>query len=373
MTLDVPGLTVAAGRGEPSLDDLTDPNRHGDADAEHGLIDFAVNVRPGPPAFVADALTARIADLAAYPSTSETDEVAELAAALHRRRRDNVLLLGGAAEGFELVARLGFAHAALVQPSFTEPERVLTHAGTRVTHVVPPPPWRLADAQIPDDADLVVIGNPTNPTSVLHPVDDILALRRPGRTILVDEAFADLTVDGDRLEPESVAHLQADDVIVVRSVTKTFGLAGLRAGYLLASPRVIEAMSVGRRHWPVGTLTLAALRECLGPDGQAYALAQARSVVAERSHLVASMAAVGLIPAAEPHAPYVLVETAGALDLKASLRDRGFGVRSCANFVGLGVDHLRVAVRPADVTDALIAAVQDVRDSPNRPRETRHR
>ncbi|GEE03423.1 aminotransferase [Gordonia spumicola] len=355
MTVDVPGLT-------PSRRPLTDRGRHGDADAEPGLIDFAVNVRPGPPAFIVDALTSRIADLAAYPADAEAQRVATLAARVHGREVDDVLLLGGAAEGFELVARLGFAHAALVQPSFTEPERVLVAAGTRVTHVVPPPPWRLRDAQIPDDADLVVVGNPTNPTSVLHPAVDILALRRPGRTILVDEAFADLTLDGSRLEPESVAHLRLDDVIVVRSVTKTFGLAGLRAGYLLAPPAVIGAMTARRRHWPVGTLTLEALAACLGVEGQAYAREQALTVAADRAHLVDGLAGVGLSPLAGPHAPYVLVSTPGALDLKAALRERGFAVRSCANFVGLGPDHLRLAVRPAEPTDALIAAVQDVKD-----------
>ncbi|WP_423131024.1 Rv2231c family pyridoxal phosphate-dependent protein CobC [Gordonia malaquae] len=372
MTVDVPGLTAAAFGVGSSHDRLTDPNRHGDADAGPGLIDFAVNVRPGPPPFIVEALTSRIADLAAYPSDADTEAATARAAALHGRDVRDVLLLGGAAEGFELVARLGFSHAALIQPSFTEPARVLIAAGTRVTHVTPPPPWCLSDAQVPEDADLVVVGNPTNPTSVLHPAADILALRRPGRTILVDEAFADLTLDGGSLEPESVAHLAVDDLIVVRSVTKTFGLAGLRAGYLLASPRTIDAMTVGRRHWPLGTLTLTALHACLGGAGQAYAHEQARIVAADRAHLVTRLGEIGLSPLAPPRAPYVLLSTPNALDLKVALTGRGFAVRNCANFVGLGSDHLRLAVRPAELTDGLIAAVQDVRDRPAEPGETRN-
>ena len=54
---------------------------------------------------------------------------------------------------------------------------------------------------MPEEADLVVLGNPTNPTSVLHPAADLAALARPGRVLVVDEAFAD-TVPG---EPESLA------------------------------------------------------------------------------------------------------------------------------------------------------------------------
>jgi histidinol-phosphate aminotransferase len=373
MTVDVPGFTADLIGVGASHDRLTDPNRHGDADARPGLIDFAVNVRPGPPPFLVEALTSRIADLAAYPSDADTVKATARAAELHGRHESDVLLLAGAAEGFELVARLGFSHAALIQPSFTEPERVLAAAGTRVTHVTPPPPWRLSDAQVPEDADLVVVGNPTNPTSVLHPAADILALRRPGRTILVDEAFADLTLDDDTLEPESVARIAGDDLIVVRSVTKTFGLAGLRAGYLLASPRTIEAMTVGRRHWPLGTLTLTALHACLSDAGQRYAHDQARIVAADRAHLVTRLREIGLHPLAPPRAPYVLLSAPRALDLKDALRERGFAVRSCANFVGLGSDHLRLAVRPENLTDALISAMQDVRDRSVQPGETSNR
>ena len=54
---------------------------------------------------------------------------------------------------------------------------------------------------MPDEADLVVVGNPTNPTSVLHRRDQVLALRRPGRIVVVDEAFAD-AIPG---EPASLA------------------------------------------------------------------------------------------------------------------------------------------------------------------------
>ncbi|MFH4189075.1 aminotransferase class I/II-fold pyridoxal phosphate-dependent enzyme, partial [Acinetobacter baumannii] len=78
-----------------------------------------------------------------------------------------------------------------------------------ITQVTLAAPWSLGAGTgdgVPDDADLVVLGNPTNPTSVLHPRAAIEALRRPGRLIVVDEAFADLTLGADgRPEPESLA------------------------------------------------------------------------------------------------------------------------------------------------------------------------
>ncbi|WP_139025843.1 Rv2231c family pyridoxal phosphate-dependent protein CobC [Gordonia neofelifaecis] len=355
------GTVNPPGNPLPGSAELFDPDRHGDEDAAPGVLDFAVNVRPGPPDFLASALGRRIADLGAYPSTADVDAATRAVADLHGRDPSEVLLLGGAAEGFELLAKLNARHAALIQPSFTEPRRVLEAAGTRISDVVLAEPWTLGGAVVPDDADLVVLGNPTNPTSVLHGRAQIDDLRRPGRIIVVDEAFADLTVGADgRHEPESLAGEVADDLIVIRSITKTFALAGLRAGYLLASAEVVGRLEHGRRHWPLGTLALVALETCLGPTGQQYAREQASRVAADRDGLLGRLATIGLVPAGPPAASYVMVRVPHALEVKDGLRRRGIAVRSCANFVGLDADHLRIAVRGPEQTDALIAAMQDV-------------
>jgi histidinol-phosphate aminotransferase len=98
------------------------------------------------------------------------------------------------------------------------------------------PPFGLAGACVPDEADLVVVGNPTNPTSVLHSRKQILALRRPDRIVVVDEAFAD-AIPG---EPASLAGESLPDVVVLRSLTKTWSLAGLRVGYALGPRDVLD-------------------------------------------------------------------------------------------------------------------------------------
>ncbi|MGV7529725.1 aminotransferase class I/II-fold pyridoxal phosphate-dependent enzyme, partial [Mycobacterium kansasii] len=87
--------------------------------------------------------------------------------------------------------------------------------------------------------------------------EQVLALRRPGRIVVVDEAFAD-SIPG---EPQSLAGDALPDVLVVRSLTKTWGLAGLRVGYALGSPGLLARLTAQRAHWPVGTLQLAAIAE----------------------------------------------------------------------------------------------------------------
>src|SRR6185312_1955396 len=106
------------------------------------------------------------AELARYPDQSEA--IAAIAAR-HGRGTDEVLLTAGAAEAFVLIARgVTVQEAVVVHPQFTEPEVALRVAGRPVHRVVLEPPFTFDPALIPETADLVVIGNPTNPTSVLH-------------------------------------------------------------------------------------------------------------------------------------------------------------------------------------------------------------
>ncbi|MFT4395033.1 Rv2231c family pyridoxal phosphate-dependent protein CobC [Gordonia lacunae] len=359
---------------QPPRADLTDPERHGDQDAVPGLVDFAVNVRGTPPGFVLDAIRSGLDDLARYPSGAQERLAVDAIAAAHGRRPEEVLLLSGAADGFEMLPRLGARHAALIQPSFTEPEIALRAAGIPITQVALTAPWHLraqaggeTTVSVPDDADLVILGNPTNPTSVLHPVEAIAALRRPGRVLVVDEAFADLTLGTDGTpEPQSLASADWPDLLVIRSVTKTFGLAGLRAGYLLGPVDLLDRLRAGRRPWAVSTPALAALTACVDDQGQRYCAETARMVAAERADMVDELTRVGIRVAAAPAAPFVLVEMRDATEVKQRLVRHGFAVRSCANFVGLGDSHLRLAVRGLPQVRALTRAIELVREEIDR-------
>jgi len=332
-----------------------DLHRHGDVDAEPGLVDFAVNVRPTP-VWIADLLAARVADLARYPAALDHDHAVAAVAAAHGRPTDEVLLLAGAAEGFALLPRLRPRLAALIQPSFTEPERVLRAAGVPIAQVVLDEPWRLDPDAVPEDADLVVLGNPTNPTGVLHPRESIETLRRPGRTVVVDEAFADL-VPG---ELESLAALRYPDVLVVRSITKSFGLAGLRAGYLLGHPAVLAELGGGRPHWPLGTLQLTALAAAASERGRRHLGRESKIIAHQRESMVTALGGVGLRVVGGSSAPFVLVDVGNGAEFKDTLRRRGFAVRGCDNFIGLDGRFVRLAVRDVNTVAELVDVVQTV-------------
>jgi histidinol-phosphate aminotransferase len=315
---------------------------HGDQAAVPGMLDFAVNVRAaGPPSWLVDRLTARLADLGRYPSAADEYRALHAVAARHGRNVDNVALLSGGAEGFALLANLRPRLAALIAPSFTEPEAALAAAGVPFRHVVLAPPFGLADADIPEAADLVVVGNPTNPTSVLHARDEILALRRPGRVVVVDEAFA----DGIPGEPASLASEPLPDVVVLRSLTKTWALPGLRVGYALAARDVLDRMTARRPHWPLGTLQLEALAACNSPAAVAEAERGAHRLAALRAEMVAGLTSIGM-DVIDGCAPFVLFAVPDAELMRKHLDGKGIAVRRCDTFVGLDGEYLRAAVRP---------------------------
>lgn len=330
------------------MDSLQHLGHHGDVDAEPGLLDFAVNVRgSAPPDWLRARLVARLDDLGRYPSVADDLAARTAVAARHGRSPEEVLLLAGAAEGFALLPRLGVRLAAVVHPSFTEPELALREAGVPVTRVVLPAPYVLDPALVPDEADLVVLGNPTNPTSVLHPADALHALRRPGRLLVVDEAFLDAVVG----ETGSLAGEPLPDVLVVRSLTKTWALAGLRAGYALGAPEVLARLAGGRPHWPLGTLQLEAVTACSQPAAVAWTQQEARVIAVERAHMEA---ALRLAPGAA--GPFLLLRVPDGPGLREHLRRNGIAVRRGDTFPGLGPDHVRLAVRgPAEVAALLEA------------------
>ncbi|MCW2509155.1 MAG: putative Threonine-phosphate decarboxylase [Modestobacter sp.] len=344
-----------------------DLRHHGDAELAPDLVDLAVNVRAGtPPPWLRTVLHEAVDAGAAYPDPRPARAAV---AAAHGRDEAEVLLTAGAAETFTLLARaLRPRRAVVVHPSFTEPEAALRAAGHPVERLLlAGPAYRLDVTAVPDDADLVVIGNPTNPTSVLHLADDLAVLARPGRVLVVDEAFAD-TVPG---EPETLAgRTDLPGLLVVRSLTKTWGLAGLRVGYALGPADLVAALGAQQPHWPVSTPALAALRACSSADARAEADDAARQLAGHRAALLDALPpAVQVV--GTPRSSFVLLRVPGGAQVRERLRERGWAVRRGDTFPGLSGDHLRVAVRDPRTSRAFASVLAEILAEFDTPEEIR--
>ena len=349
------GRLATVNSAEPDL------SHHGDQDLGEGLVDLAVNVRlPRPPDCLIEIINETTTQLAAYP---RPDEAIAAIACAHGMPEQQVLPTAGGAEAFTLIARATQPrHPVVIHPQFTEPEAALIAAGRRPERVLTlaKDGFRLDPAAVPESADLIMIGNPTNPTSVLHSATAIRSLLRPGRVVVVDEAFMDAVPE----EAESMIGGDMIGLVVVRSLTKTWGLAGVRAGYAVGDPDVLAGMRRQQPPWSVSTPALAVMTACLSPEAREMAAKVATEIANDRTILLDLLAGLELPVHGTPAAPFVLIDT-GPLGLqhgrgaaRAALREAGFAVRRGDTFPGLGPDWIRVAVRPPSVSRAFADALR---------------
>lgn len=359
---------------------------HGDVDA-HGMpYDFAVNVAAEQPAWLKSALEDALTQIAAYPSADELQQAEAALASMHGVAPENVMLLAGASEGFSRLGGLArsrdITRAVVVHPGFSEPETALLQAGFDVEHAILQPPFdalpHLHDLQPtrhlavlgdghtvssqPTDSQgsLVVIGNPANPTGVVHTPERFKDLSCD--LLVVDEAFLDMV--GEEYSLATTA-ANTDRVLVLRSLTKTWGIAGLRVGYAIGTARTLAELGDNRAQWPLGTLQIAAA-QAVATHAESE-LPQIRQSTAElRREQLRRLEEFGFQQASNafPSVPFLLLRTpwpaeeAEAIRLK--LRDHGVSVRRCDTFPGLDASYWRVAVRENPLAEQLYEALSAV-------------
>jgi histidinol-phosphate/aromatic aminotransferase/cobyric acid decarboxylase-like protein len=246
-----------------------------------------------------------------------------------------------------------------VHPSFTEPEAALRAVGTPIARAQRDPErdWRLTPSSIPDAADLVVLGRPDNPTGTVDPAETVAALARPGRIVVVDEAFAEFLDDAG-----GVANRRdLPGVVAVRSLTKLWGLAGLRVGYLTGPAPLIARLGAARQPWSVNTLALTAIEALTSPAAEDERRARAHAVAALRTDLLGALRSVPGLRVWNASANFVLIRSE-----RPGLRDRllhhGLAARRADTFPGLDDRYARVAVRDRDTNARLVAALYAIEE-----------
>jgi histidinol-phosphate/aromatic aminotransferase/cobyric acid decarboxylase-like protein/adenosyl cobinamide kinase/adenosyl cobinamide phosphate guanylyltransferase len=356
--LVVGGRVVSLERRDPA----TVPGslrEHGDTQVPDGAVDLAVNVEPGPPEWLAARLAAAADDLAGYP-----DDRAARAAVAGRHHRDaaECLVVNGASEAFWLLGpALRPRLAACVHPSFTEPEAALRASGVPIVRVPRPPDrrWRLDPTAVPAEADLVVLGRPDSPTGVVDPISTVEALCRPGRTVVLDEAFAEFLDDADGL----AGRRDLPGLLCVRSLTKLWGLAGLRVAYVVGPADLVARLDSHRQPWSGNRLALVALEALVAAETERRG--RAADVARERADLVGALRDLPGLTVWDSTANFVLVQGPGF-----SLRDRlltyGLAARRADTFPGLDDRSVRIAVRDRATNQRVVAALRDIAEGVDR-------
>jgi histidinol-phosphate aminotransferase len=209
---------------------------------------------PGPAAM--DALTRAFVDAGRYP-TNARPSMGDLRAAIARRLGvppESVTLGAGSGELLRTAVRLygsSSRHLVTAAPSFELPERMAEQLGIGVRRVPVDKDGRLdldQMAQAARWAGLVFLCNPNNPTSTLHPARAItefvtrVSRESPETAILIDEAYHDYVTDPSYATAEPLA-LEHPNVFVTRTLSKAYGMAGMRVGYAVGQPRTMDAFN----------------------------------------------------------------------------------------------------------------------------------
>ena len=360
-------LERAAGPPEPRLPAVARVEHGGPDFAElaalgirpEALLDFSVNKNPlgvSPRAMRAVGLV----EPSAYPDSRCLRLRAGLAAA-HDVRPDEVLVGNGSVELIWLLGQVYLApgdDVVIVGPTFGEYDAAARRAGARITQVdateetaFRPILQEIVETIRQAEPRVVYLCNPNNPTGQALELDDVRYLLEVlgNGLLVVDEAYVELA-DG----VESVVALGRSDprLVVLRSLTKSHGLAGLRLGYLIGAAGVVEALGQAQPPWSVNAFAQAAGVAALGDD--THVTEGRRLARRARAMLVDGLERLGLtcVPS---RASYWLVKVGDGRQVRDEMLRRGILVRDAGSF-GLPA-YIRVAARPIDECERLLAVL----------------
>jgi len=342
---------------------LADSRVHHGSSDDPDVVDFSANVNPSVPEGVRDVYEDAFGDARSYPPEEYPDFRAGAADYVDCDPRQVVPTAGGLA-AIRLAVAVTVApgdRVAVPAPSFGEYALEVELQGGEPVHV---PHDELLDCD-PGAYALVFCCNPNNPTGDAYEGTSLRSFadrcREAGTALLVDEAFLGFT---DR---PSLAGRES--VVVARSLTKLFGLPGLRAGFAVATGDLRDRLDAAAVTWGLGGPAAAVGAHCMGDE--AFVAETRERVAVERERLQAAFGDDDRFEVVDPPAggplesatvPFLLLDC-GSTDrterVLATAREQGVVLRDARSFRGLN-SHVRVAVRLPGENDRLLEAL-DVR------------
>ena len=322
------------------------------------IADFSSNLNPF---FQSEGLLSGICSGAfAYPDAGYS-EVRGAVAGFHGVSADCVFAGNGVSEIVHLLCRCltDGATVLIPSPTFSEYERAAVICGARVIKAPPPCGLRFDAAAISSAVrnhrpDIVFLCNPNNPTGIYlsqSEVEEII--ESAGAAVLaLDESYADFVETGW----DSTPLVSKSNTVILRSLTKFQGLAGVRLGYAVSNPRIISALNGVRPPWNVNSFACGTAEKVFSLPPEVNRESRAR-LFAARDRLVEMLSSSGrrCLPT---DTGFFLVSAPSARALRNKLLKKGVAVRDCSSF-GLP-SHIRLSARPEPDCNRLLKAWAEI-------------
>lgn len=327
---------------------------HGGARAwnnDDELIDFSVNLNPyGPPDFVPNAIQEAIEEVHLYPDTECNELRAEIAEKYGCEEKE-VLVGAGVSELIQLVA-LSFMKNRVLMPQHTygEYEVATKLMGAQIKRIEMPylriNPDLIVEEMKPDD--VIFICNPNNPTGQYLDKNGIALIleeaERVDALVVLDEAYVDFVTNTFPAHKFSTHNL-----IILRSLTKSFAIPGVRIGYAISSEAIIEEIEKVKVPWSVSVCAQKAGMAVISTAGDTF-LAETRESIERSKEKIEKILDV------HTDANFYIFDVGDAREVKRKLLKHGTMVRDCTSF-GLPT-HIRFSVRTDEENEVLLHFLQ---------------
>lgn len=212
---------------------------------------------------------------------------------------------------------------------------------------------------IPDEATMVWICNPNNPTGEAYDREriEMLAERYPGRLFIIDQSYEAFTTKKLFRPSDS---LRYNNIVILHSLTKHFAVPGLRIGYITAHPTIIKRIRAFVKPWSVNSLAISAGIYLIEHKSD-YKL-NLNALLEERKRVSAELEKLGVLEPWTSDTHYMLVRLrfGNAKALKDYLAcNHGILIRDASNFDGLDNSYFRIAIQTPEENDKLINAIKE--------------
>lgn len=270
-----------------------------------------------------------------------------------RLASENVCLTNGATEAIYLVAQaFSGRRSCILAPTFSEYADACRLHCHKVRFIY-------SLDRLPADADIVWLCNPNNPTGAVIPHADMeqTVRQHPHTLFVIDQSYEDFTLERLFGAAEAAA---LPNVILLHSMTKTYGIPGLRVGYLTACPEMADRIRRVRMPWSVNALAMEAAIYLVRHEADFRP--DTGFLLEERERVAARLEALRLAEVwpGQTHFLLARLRMGVASALKGYLlREHGILIRDAGNFEGLDGRYFRIAVQGREADDRLLAAIQE--------------